>query len=157
MRNRRLWLAAIAVVGTLAAGVVAPVASAGILTSEDVPFSGLPTVNPCNGENVLLSGRLHTFQVFTPNGSGGELITDMGNFQDVHGVGDQGNSYVSVLTGTSATHVYPGEAATSTGVLSLVSQSSALNYELHVVFHLTVAPDGQFVIEFDNISATCEG
>src|SRR5438105_2701271 len=49
--------------------------------------------NPCNGENVALSGNEHSLLHITFDGNGGFHADEQANLQDVMGVGDQGNTY----------------------------------------------------------------
>src|SRR5229473_1798740 len=49
--------------------------------------------NPCNGENIVISGNEHDTLNITSDSNGGLHIVFRGNFQDVTGVGDQGNAY----------------------------------------------------------------
>lgn len=157
MRNRHALLTAVAVASALAVGAFAPVASAEQVTNQDIAFTGLAEVNPCNGENVVLSGALHISSTITLNAGGGAEVTNHFNFQDVRGNGDQGNFYRGQLTANSSSHFASGAAETSPVGFMMVSQGAAPNFELRTLLHVTYNANGEPTASVFSVSTTCVG
>jgi hypothetical protein len=130
-------------------------ASAAQLINQDFPIS-FSAVNPCNGENVAVSGVLH-FTEFQTVGASGNVLT--GNHQNLHltGVGDQGNTYVGNLETNNVFNTQNGMELTSTLSQPLISQGSAPNFQVHAIVHVTINPNGTQTAFVDHFTATCLG
>jgi hypothetical protein len=151
---------AVAVAVTL--GMVAPIAAADDATTQmDAPFTAATAPNLCNGENVTFSGVIHVTSHLTNDLANGDLTTNHANFQNVQGVGDQGNAYRAQTAGTSTFHQDPtndgGFVDTGSGDLRFESQGSASNFDAHIVFHVTQTPSGQMTGKVDVVQVTCRG
>ena len=162
MRIRRVLVTSVAA-ASLSIGALVPVALASATaatTQQDISVAGLPVVNQCNGDNfVLVGGDLHFVLHATENAAGGSLVSGVVNSQDVQGVDAQGNYYreQSVATQGQVFGPLSGEAATGTTAVRMVSQGSAPNLEVYLVFHVTLTPDGYEVSSVENGYATCQG
>jgi hypothetical protein len=116
-------------------------------------------VNPCTGEVVTLTSG--TFQVvlheFVDNGDGFHGIAE-GNAMGVRGVGSAGNTY---RAGGGFWFEFnshePQVAFTGVDVLNLASKGSADNFVVVATVHLTVTPDGELVVFFEEERAECRG
>jgi hypothetical protein len=143
-------------------GVMAPMAAADNATTQmDAPFSAATTTNLCNGEAVVFGGMIHFASHTTNDSANGDLTTNHTNFQNVQGVGDQGNTYRGQSSGTSTFHQDPtndgGFVDTGSGDLRFESSGSAPNFAVHLVYHVTQTPTGQMVGRVDVTKVTCQG
>lgn len=162
MRRGRRKLSAAAAAATVTLGMMAPIAAADNATSQvDAPFSAATTTNLCNSENVVFSGVIHVTSHTTNDLANGDLTTNHANFQNVQGLGDQGNAYRGQTTGTSTFHQDPtndgGFVDTGSGDLRFESQGSAPNFDAHIVFHVTQTPSGRMTGQVDVVRVTCQG
>jgi hypothetical protein len=157
LRNRRALLTGVGVTAIFAVGAFAPVASAEQVTNQDIPFTGLAELNPCNAESVVLSGALHMRSTITLNSGGGAEVTNHFNFQDVQGAGDQGNSYRGQLTENSSSHVASGVTETSPVDFKMVSQGAAPNFEVRELLHITYNAKGEPTASVFSVSTSCIG
>lgn len=130
-----------------------PVWAATINTTASFSYS---VVNPCNGEQVSVSGKYHDVGKTTLDGRGGYHFVDHENSQGT-GVGSLGNKYV--LTGQRNL-----EANGKVGVeysdgddFHLTSKGSAPNFLVHSTLYFTVNPDGTVTFRHDNFQAKCSG
>jgi hypothetical protein len=159
----RRAFAAGAAAATLFIGAVAPVAFAAATettTQLDIPLAGVPVINLCNGDNlVLVSGDIHVVVHFGEDAAGGSLLSGASNIQDAQGADAQGILYREVGAGTEGqfTPAPVGEAGTGTTTLRLVSQTAAEpNLAIRLVFHVTITPDGTETSSVETGSATCQ-
>jgi hypothetical protein len=162
VRGRRRTLGAVAVAVAVALGMMAPIAAADNATVQmDAPFGALTATNVCNSENVVFSGVIHVTSHTTNDVANGDLTTNHANFQNVQGVGDQGNAYRGQATGTSTLHQDPtndgGFVDTGSGDLRFESKGSAPNFDAHIVFHVTETPSGQMIGQVEVANVTCQG
>src|SRR5437667_10202403 len=97
---------------TVATMIVSPLAYAAT-TSTVMPFPTPTITNPCNGEDVNVSGNVHVTIGATIDGNGGSHLRIHINNQDVRGIGlDTGSRYQIPTTLDSS--AYCGSAATMT-------------------------------------------
>ena len=156
--HRRLFLAflPLAAIIVLAFVLVLPAAAATFINT-DIPISGtLP--NPCNGENVTLSGVEHLQESMTPGPDPGTFHLDVHENAHVAGFGDQGNTYVANAEDSFELNGIVNAEESVLEKLSVISQGSAPNFEMRAIVHLTIHPDFTAITGFvDNFTSTCLG
>ena len=113
--------------------------------------------NPCNGENVAVSGNEHDTFHLTFDGHGGVHVVFTANLEGVTGVGDQGNTYRIPAALSDTFNARVGYEETFTETFQLVAQGSAPNFLLHEDAHITVNPNGTVTEFHDHFSTTCQG
>jgi len=113
--------------------------------------------NPCNGENVAFSGNEHDTYNLTFDGNGGVHSDFNSNFQDVAGVGDQGNTYYEPAAYNESFNVQVGLEVTITETFTVVSNGSAPNFLLHADFHFTINANGTVTAYHNNFRTPCQG
>lgn len=157
-------LAAGAAAATLSIGALAPTALAAATettTQADFPLAGLTFPNPCAPNDIvtLTSGDFHLAMHIGDPAAGGEVISGVGNLQDVAGVDTQGIKYREIGTGTEGQVMLSngGEAATTTTSLLLVSQTASdPNVHEYLIFHVTLNPEGYTLSSVETGNATCQ-
>ena len=158
MHSRRRWLfmAFPALAAVLFALVLTLPALADTVYNITYPVTFYVT-NPCNGENIVISGNEHDTLNITSDGNGGLHIVFRGNLQDVTGVGDQGNKYHAPSTFHFAYNIKVGAVQSFTTYYSFISQGSAPNFRFREDAHFTINADGTVTSSFDNIRTECRG
>jgi len=121
----------------------------------DIPVSGA-VINPCNGETVTFSGVDHFTARVVFDGAGGFHLTTHDNIH-VTATGDQGNSYEGNQEDTSEVNGRVGIEETFVLTFSEISKGSAPNFEVHMLEHVTVNPNGTITSFVDHITANCRG
>ena len=153
--NRPLIVAVVAV-AAYAALTLAGTASADQQYNSDVPMdSGV--LNPCNGQIVHVVGMAHSTYNVT-QGPGGNLnISQHVNFQGVTGTDSLGNTYVIHDSDNGTLHFagQGGEVFTFPQSFALVTTGSAPNFEVHVLFHNTIATSGNVSAFVNNFTSSC--
>src|SRR2546425_8419142 len=97
---------------TVATMIVSPLAYAAT-TSTVMPFPTPTITNPCNGEDVNVSGNVHMTIGVTTDGNGGRHLRIHINNQDVSGVG-VGTGSPDQITTTPGSSAYFWSATTMT-------------------------------------------
>ena len=136
--------------------VQAQAASATIKFSDSFPFSFF---NNCTGE--VVSG------VVSVKGTIHETIDASGGFHfHIHevfkgrAVGEtSGIQYVGPQTDHQSFHVSSSGALENTFTLNFrfISRGSADNIQSHILFHITITPNGDVTSEIENIRDVCRG
>jgi hypothetical protein len=141
----------------LGIGVAAPLhVHAGTLFNVTYPIN-FPAFNPCNGENVFLSGTEHDTVYFTMDSNGGFHGGMQANLENMTGVGDQGNTYVAPGALHSNVNGRVGYEETFTETFDIISTGSAPNFLMHEDVHFTVLADGTVTSSHDNFRTECRG
>jgi hypothetical protein len=122
---------------------------------HDIPLSGA-VINPCNGETVTFSGVDHFVARVTLDAGGGFHLATHDNIH-VTATGSDGNSYEGNQEDTSELNGKIGVEQTSVLTFSEISKGSAPNFEVHILQHITVNPNGTVTVFFSNMSANCRG
>ena len=124
-------------------------------TNIVVPFPS-PTINPCNGEQVNVSGNIHITTGVSTDGSGGLHFRSHINNQGVGGIGVATGSRYQIPS-TSDTATYLGSATTMTLTLNsrVVAQGSTPNFSVRQSFHVTIDPDGVPRVSNFDFQAEC--
>jgi len=135
--------------------LIAVTVMAAILINMDIPVSGA-VINPCNGETVTFSGVDHFTARVVFDGAGGFHLTTHDNVH-VTATGDQGNSYEGNQEDTSEVNGRVGIEETFVLTFSEISKGSAPNFEVHMLEHVTVNPNGTITSFVDHITANCRG
>jgi|GEM_PF-3334282 len=136
--------------------VMAQPASTTIKFSDSFPFSFF---NNCTGEVVSGVIRGETTIDQTIDASGGYHF----HFHDVYkarAVGEtSGIQYVVTEIDHEGSHVSSNGALEDTYTLNFrfISQGSADNILLHILFHITITPNGVVTSEIENITDVCRG
>lgn len=128
-------------------------------TNEELPATGNQP-NPCNGDVVTFQGTMHVVNTVTTDSSGGFHLKTHVNYQDVTGTGTPSGVTYNVRTTTNETlndNDGPQFETTVIQTIKLISQGSALNSFLHVVFHVTVNANGQTTSTVDEMRIECRG
>ena len=135
--------------------LIAVTVMAAILINMDIPVSGA-VINPCNGETVTFSGVDHFTARVVFDGAGGFHLTTHDNIH-VTATGDQGNSFEGNQEDTSEVNGRVGIEETFVLTFSEISKGSAPNFEVHMLEHVTVNPNGTITSFVDHITANCRG
>ena len=131
--------------------------------ANDSAVIHLTTFVPCaaggSGENVDLSGRLHTLISYTINRN---RVSGVFHFQPqgVTGIGETtGETYrgTGVTAETFAGSFRNGENNnTFVNNFRLIGQGSAINYVVHETLHFSINADGTVTVFHDNFSIECK-
>lgn len=136
--------------------VMAQAASTTIKSSDSFPFSFF---NNCTGEFVSGVVNVKSTTHFTADTNGGFHATIHDVFNG-RAVGEtSGINYVGPQTDHESFHASSSGALEDTFTLNFrfISQGSADNILTHVLFHITITPNGDVTSEIDNITDTCRG
>lgn len=128
-------------------------------TNENIPFTST-LFNPCNGDQVTFQGTMHVTNTMTTDSSGGTHLKTHVNYQDVSGTGAPSGLNYRVGTTTNETTNDNDGPQTETTIIStvkLISQGSALNYFLRLVFHVTVNANGETTSTVTESQLECRG
>jgi hypothetical protein len=148
--------AALITVG-LGVGVAATLhVQAATVVKVTLPATGA-VINACNGEIVTLSGTKHALLHITMDSHGGFRGDLDANFQDVKGVGDQGNTYMAPFHEYLNLNDQVGNATPVTLTFNMISKGSAPNFILHEDDHITVNADGTVTSFHDKFRTECQG
>ena len=121
----------------------------------DIPVSGT-VFNPCKGETLTFSGIDHFTLHFTFDGAGGFHAVSHDNIH-VTATGDQGNSYEGNQEDNNEFNGRIGVVSTFVLTFSEISKGSAPNFEVHVLQHITINPNGTMTVIVDHMTANCRG
>lgn len=137
------------------ATTLGPPPAYGATTNIVVPFPS-PTVNPCNDEQVDVSGNTHITAGASTDGSGGLHFRSHINHQGVSGIGVVTASKYQIPT-TSNTSAYLGSATTITLTVNgrVIGQGSTPNFSVRQAFHLTIDADGVTRVSNSDFQADC--
>jgi len=117
------------------------------------------SVNPCNGEPVLISGELKITTRTTVDGGGTVHIAYNLVPSQVRGEGASGVAYKAV--GGQREHINAGEGEqvidTFTDTFNLISSGGTENFRARTVFHVTVTADGTVRTLFERGGEECRG
>ena len=128
-------------------------------TNENIPFTSTIT-NPCNADLVAFQGTMHVTNTVTTDASGGFHLKMHVNYQDVSGTGTPSGNIYRVGTVTNETLNDPdGEQSEMTVIqtVKLITQGPALNYFMHLVFHVTVNANGETTSSVLETRIECRG
>lgn len=158
MIRRKLIHCVSAAVVALGLGASALALPAQAATVYNVTYpTNFTVTNPCNGENVVVSGYEHDTLNITYDSNGGFHGDMHANLQGVTGVGDQGNTYTVPGAYHDNLNGQVGQEETTTETFSFISNGSAPNFVLHEDIHFTVNPDGTVTSSHDNFTTECRG
>lgn len=122
--------------------------TASLVQAAIVPFTNT-VANPCNGESVLVEGRLNVF-------TRGNIFHV--NTVNVKGIGNLGNEYVVSQHLQSVSKPTPGASvSTSELTLRVVSKSGTDNFLVHNLVHTTITPNGDLTASVLFLSSECRG
>jgi hypothetical protein len=130
-----------------------------ITTNETVPLTGSMT-NPCNGDVVTFQGNMNVTNHMTTDSNGGTHLKTHVNFQNVSGTGVPSGLNYNVRTTINETvndNDGPQSEATIISMVKLISQGSAPNSFLKIVFHITVNANGVTTSTVDQTKIECQG
>jgi hypothetical protein len=117
----------------------------------------VPCANGGQGEDVFLSGRLHSVFHTSLDGNGGAHVVVVRNPQGISGTGlTTGAKYRGV--GGSPEDVFNvrvGEVHTSVLNIRIIGQGPGNNFTIHENAHTTVLADGRVTSFHDNLSIEC--
>lgn len=128
-------------------------------TNETIPFTST-LLNPCTSDQVTFQGNMHVTNTFTTDSGGGTHLKTHVNYQDVSGTGAPSGLSYNVRTTTNESvndNDGPQSEATIISTVRLISQGSALNYFLRLVFHVTINANGQTTSTVDESKIECRG
>ena len=106
----------------------------------------------CTGEDVEISGTIHVVNITQADGS----VIGHFNYQNVTGLGlTSGNIYqVSAVDHVRLSAPFPS-SITSVQSFQLISQGSAGNLLVHVLYHITVNGNGEVTVSIDELNMQC--
>ncbi len=142
-----------------AAGTPAFAQATTTTTNETIPFTST-LLNPCTADQVTFQGNMHVTSHYTTDSSGGTHLKTHVNYQNVSGTGTpSGLSYNVRTTRNETINDNDGAQSEATIIQSikLISQGSAPNYFLHLVFHVTVNGNGQTTSTVTESRIECRG
>jgi hypothetical protein len=158
----RHLIGAVAITAVVAALAVSMVVTAPALASANVfqhieqgPLA-LTVTNPCNGETVEMSGTAFLEYVVTMDAAGGAHL-EAHFFYHLTGVGGLGNRYQLLNVSDEAANVPVGQEFTFAFQTLTVSSGSAGNFDMTILVHTTVNPDGTVTSSQAFVSAGCRG
>ena len=144
----------------LLAGVACALLCAGAAqaatTVQVLPYNQFVTI--CNGDTVQLSGTLLAVTSFKALPSGGHVSVVRFQTQHVTGVDlVTGDTYIlaSTLSGEGVLNPAGGAEGTFLSHFELRSTSGAESYVMGLLAHLTVAPDGTYIVNFVKPTIPC--
>src|SRR5258708_6176082 len=135
--------------------LIAVNAMAGVVVNVDIPISGT-VFNPCNGETVTFSGIDHFTLHVTLDGAGG-FHADAHDNIHITATGSLGNSYEGNQEDNNPFNGSVGVEQTFGLTFSEISTGSAPNFEVHILQHITVNPNGTVTVFFSNFTSNCRG
>jgi hypothetical protein len=116
----------------------------------------VPCANGGLGEDISLSGAIHSVFHVTLDGSGGAHVVVIHNPQDVSGVGlTTGARYQGVGTHQDAFNAKIGVEETIVTTGMLIGQGPGNNLLTHDVIHTTVLANGLVTSSHDFVSIEC--
>ena len=128
-------------------------------TSENIPFTDTRP-NPCNGDLVTFQGTMHVTNTVTTDSGGGSHLKTHVNYQDVSGTGVPSGLNYRVMTTVNDTLNDNDAGQFETTVIQtvkLISQGSAPNLFLRIVFHITINANGQTTSTVSETRIECRG
>jgi hypothetical protein len=136
--------------------MLGPLVAHGATTNIVVPFPS-PTMNPCNGEQVNVSGNIHLTAGVSTDASGGLHFRSHVNNQDVSGIGELTGSRYQIPT-TSNTSAYLGSARTMALTVNgrFVAQGSTPNFDVRQMFHITIDSNGVTTVSNSDFQTDCK-
>jgi hypothetical protein len=128
----------------------------GATTNIVVPFPS-PTLNPCNGEQVNVSGNIHLTTGVSTDGSGGLHFRSHINNQGVSGIGELTGSRYQIPT-TSNVSAYLGSARTMALTVNgrFVAQGSTPNFNVRQMFHVAIDSNGVTTVSNSDFRTDCK-
>lgn len=131
-----------------------------VIIRQDVTGIGFP--NPCTGEGITITGgSLQWVSHMTEDKGGGLHVSIRGNAQGVMAEGDiTGRMYRLAGDFWAEWNIRPGGLPFTTTVVevhNLVSSGASDNVVVHILWHLTVNPDGDVSAAVDSFRAECRG
>jgi hypothetical protein len=158
---KRFMLVILLVGSALAANVIAASAAATATTQNfTVPIGGGGPTQGCTEMVNIQGGYLHGVMTVVSDDNGGFHLSGTFNYQNVRGIGlTTGTTYVAVRAGSrESTLSSDGTRLEVTDVVTrlLVSQGSAPNFVVHIVYHITYQ-DGQIIANVDSMTSECVG
>ena len=128
-------------------------------TNETIPFTST-VLNPCTSDQVTFQGNMHVTNTLTTDSNGGTHLKTHVNYQNVSGTGTpSGLNYNVRTTSSETTNDNDGQQSEATiiSTVRLISQGSAPNYFLHLVFHVTVNGNGETTSTVTESRIECRG
>lgn len=128
-----------------------------VVQNEKVPFS-FSFTSPCTGETVVFSGTQHQLFRVTEDEAGGFHVGVSINWQNVTGTAPSGTKYQIPLTLKQSVNFTNGATtATATQNFRVVAQGNADDWSGHILFHVTITPDGTVTAEKFVFDVECSG
>jgi hypothetical protein len=153
--RRFLVLSGICVGGALA---TVTAARAAVVTNTSIPFSTtafVPCANGGAGEVVDLSGQAHLLSTSTINDNHVSGRFQL-NFQDVSGTGEiTGAEYHETGVLIFESSGTAGFEQTNVVDEHFVGRGPGNDLDVHVIFHVTINPNGDLTAFVDNFTITC--
>ncbi|HEX8491430.1 MAG TPA: hypothetical protein VF658_01185 [Pyrinomonadaceae bacterium] len=117
------------------------------------------TVIACEGQQVTLNGNIHITTHVTTNASGGVLIKEHSNYQNVSGVGQPTPFLYRGVSSNNTTYnnSLPQSEFTVVDQVLLLSQGLSDNLQVHVTMHFTINANGQTTAVIEEVRVECNG
>ena len=158
MRHKKFAMLGLSAALVVSLALVPRLARADVFFNQDIPISFID-YSQCTGEYIFFSGTLHVVYRETVDGSGGLHVGVHENYSDVPGVGlTSGAVYHAAGTLNEQFNFNSGGATTVTEGehVSYVTSGGGNNLEVHLLFHLTINPDGTLTSYVDTFSIRCQ-
>ena len=127
-----------------------------VTTNTDVPLGAF--FNPCNGDNVVTSGRLHMLTSTTLDANGGLHVDLHFQVKDGRGVGvPSGISYNAVGITRETLNFPSGGGFNDTFVnnFRMIAAANGPSFQVHQTFHFTVDAKGNVTANVAKTRTTC--
>jgi hypothetical protein len=156
LQHLRLRIRPLLVLSLLWPAVALPPPAGAAAQSVIAPFNAV-IVNPCNGESVTLSGRIHTVVQDTQDAAGGTHSVVHVNFQGIGGQGTSGARYrFTGLNTQVVTNETLGASVTTTVVSTrLVGQGPVPDQVMHLLVHTTINANGEVTASISEVQSEC--
>jgi hypothetical protein len=140
---------------TYAAAAAQPVTRVEEIPVDETLF--VPCAAGGAGEEVRLTGTIHTVFRFVSNGTNGIHGKFHANDQGISGIGlTTGDKYHRTGATNSELNAKVGEEATATDSFNVIGQGNGNNFLAHVTVHINVNPDGTVTADVFKISIECK-
>ena len=160
MRQGRVAFLLMLCLAILAHGVTARAQATSTVERETVPFL-FDSVNPCNGEGVVVAGELTLTTRTTVDNRGITHVAFNLVPSQVRGEGASGVAYKAV--GGQREHLKFDAnddlpfIATFTDIFNLVSAGATANFAATTLFHIPTNANGTITADVTRVGETCRG
>jgi hypothetical protein len=158
VRNRSSLICRLAATLVILGAMSFGPAHADVLTNLDVPVASVVS-DPCSGEQVALTGRLHLLVSLTSDSGGGVHTQIHSNPQGVEGTAlTSGTTYVGNGMTRLSININgdPPLEFTFVNNFHLISPGKAPNISVHATTHMVINANGDITADVVSLSVDCD-